>query len=116
VEHRVPPTHPPACLPALHITVASNIVATGNSALTTASLARFPRRLPPSVSPPSPPHQPHLRTPHLLSTRRFLLLEDPETGDVLMPLIYMKPILEANYSRKLAALKHRQVAGECAHA
>ena len=41
---------------------------------------------------------------------KYLLLEDPETGDVLLPLIYMKPILEANYSRKLASLKHRSVA------
>ena len=40
---------------------------------------------------------------------RYLLLEDPETGDILMPLIYMKHILEANYSRKLASLKHRLV-------
>ena len=42
-------------------------------------------------------------------TERYLLLEDPETGDVLMPLIYMKHVLEANYSRKLASLKHRLV-------
>lgn len=47
---------------------------------------------------------------------RFLLLEDPDTGDVLLPLIYLKPILGANYSRKLAALKHRQVTGEKAAA
>ncbi len=40
---------------------------------------------------------------------RFLLLEDRETGDVLMPLIYMKPIFEANYSRKLSSLKNRLV-------
>eukprot|EP00890_Picochlorum_soloecismus_P002993 jgi/Picsp_1/3695/NSC_06532-R1_hypothetical protein CHLNCDRAFT_49352 [Chlorella variabilis] len=40
---------------------------------------------------------------------KYLLLEDSETGDVLMPLIYMKAILEANYSRKLASLKHRVV-------
>lgn len=40
---------------------------------------------------------------------RYLLLEDQETGDVLMPLIYMKSVLEANYSRKLASLKHRIV-------
>jgi hypothetical protein len=40
---------------------------------------------------------------------RYLLLEDHETGDVLMPLIYMKPVLEANYSRKLASLKNRKV-------
>lgn len=43
---------------------------------------------------------------------RYLLLEDPETGDVLMPLIYMKALLEANYSRKLASLKHRVVTCE----
>ena len=42
-------------------------------------------------------------------TERYLLLEDPETNDVLMPLIYMKHILEANYSRKLSSLKHRLV-------
>jgi len=40
---------------------------------------------------------------------KYLLLEDPITGDILMPLIYMKAILEANYSRKLASLKHRAV-------
>ncbi|GAB4823527.1 hypothetical protein N2152v2_010573 [Parachlorella kessleri] len=40
---------------------------------------------------------------------RYLLLEDPDTGDVLMPLIYMKAVLEANYSRKLASLKNRLV-------
>lgn len=40
---------------------------------------------------------------------RYLLVEDTETGDVLIPLIYMKTILEANYSRKLAALKNREV-------
>lgn len=28
-----------------------------------------------------------------------------------MPLIYMKALLEANYSRKLASLKHRVVNG-----
>jgi len=37
------------------------------------------------------------------------LLEDPDTGDVLMPLIYMKEILQSNYSRKLASLKNRLV-------
>ncbi len=70
---------------------------------------------------------------------RYLLLEDMDTGDVLLPLIYMKvnpvvlPLLlprlwlhenflslsrlsctqsmfEANYSRKLSSLKHRIVA------
>jgi hypothetical protein len=40
---------------------------------------------------------------------RFLLLEDPETGDVLLPLVAMKAVLESNYSRKLAALKNRVV-------
>eukprot|EP00204_Picochlorum_oklahomense_P000599 CAMPEP_0118800452 /NCGR_PEP_ID=MMETSP1161-20130426/2345_1 /TAXON_ID=249345 /ORGANISM="Picochlorum oklahomensis, Strain CCMP2329" /LENGTH=434 /DNA_ID=CAMNT_0006728279 /DNA_START=129 /DNA_END=1433 /DNA_ORIENTATION=- len=40
---------------------------------------------------------------------KFLVLEDTDTGDVLMPLIYMKSILVANYSRKLASLKHREV-------
>lgn len=29
---------------------------------------------------------------------------------MLMPLIYMKTVLEANYSRKLSSLKHRLVA------
>jgi hypothetical protein len=43
------------------------------------------------------------------STERYLLLEDTETGDILMPLIYMKHVLVANYSRKLAALKNRIV-------
>lgn len=47
---------------------------------------------------------------------RYLLLEDPETGDVLMPLIYMKHILEANYSRKLASLKNRLVTVPPGHA
>ena len=42
-------------------------------------------------------------------TERYLLLEDTETGDILMPLIYMKHVLVANYSRKLAALKNRLV-------
>ncbi len=42
--------------------------------------------------------------------RRCLLLEDKETGDILMPLFYMRAIFEANYSRKLASLKHRRVA------
>ena len=36
---------------------------------------------------------------------------DNETGDVLMPLFYMKTVLEANYSRKLSSLKHRRVVG-----
>jgi hypothetical protein len=40
---------------------------------------------------------------------RYLLLEDTETQDILLPLIYMKSILETNYSRKLASLKHRLV-------
>jgi hypothetical protein len=43
------------------------------------------------------------------ATERYLLLEDTETGDILMPLIYMKHVLVANYSRKLAALKNRLV-------
>jgi len=41
--------------------------------------------------------------------RRCLLLEDADTGDILMPLFYMRAIFEANYSRKLASLKHRRV-------
>lgn len=40
---------------------------------------------------------------------RYLLLVDNETGDVLMPLFYMKSVFEANYSRKLSSLKHRKV-------
>lgn len=43
------------------------------------------------------------------SPDRFLLLEDTDTGDVLMPLVYMKGILDSNYSRKLASIKHRSV-------
>lgn len=35
---------------------------------------------------------------------------DNETGDVLIPLFYMKSVFEANYSRKLSGLKHRLVA------
>ena len=42
-------------------------------------------------------------------TLRYLLLEDEETGDMLMPLIYMKPVFEVNYSRKLSSLKNRLV-------
>ena len=56
----------------------------------------------PASSPLAPP-----------ASSRYLLLEDPETGDVLMPLIYLKAIFQANYSRKLAAMKHRQVTGGC---
>ena len=40
---------------------------------------------------------------------RYLLLEDGDTGDILMPLIYMKAVFEANYSRKLSSLKNRLV-------
>ena len=43
------------------------------------------------------------------SSPSYLLLEDGETGDVLLPLVYMKAVFEANYSRKLASLKHRLV-------
>lgn len=43
------------------------------------------------------------------ANNKFLLLEDTDTGDILIPLIYMKSILVANYSRKLASLKHREV-------
>ena len=45
----------------------------------------------------------------LANSTRFLLLEDTDTGDILLPLIYLRSILEANYSRKLAALKYREV-------
>ena len=41
----------------------------------------------------------HVALPH---PHRYLLLEDVETGDMLMPLIYMKAVFEANYSRKLS--------------
>lgn len=40
---------------------------------------------------------------------RYLLVEDSETGDVLMPLFYLKKIFNANYSRKLANLQNRLV-------
>jgi len=40
---------------------------------------------------------------------RYLLIEDGETGDLLMPLIYMKAVCGANYSRKLSSLKNRLV-------
>lgn len=49
------------------------------------------------------------RLPHSVCAHRCLLLEDSETGDILMPLFYMRAIFEANYSRKLASLKHRRV-------
>ena len=45
----------------------------------------------------------------LANVTRFLLLEDTETGDILLPLLYMRSILENNYSRKLASLKYREV-------
>ena len=45
----------------------------------------------------------------MLRWGRYLLLEDAETGDMLMPLIYMKAVFEANYSRKLSSLKHRLI-------
>eukprot|EP00884_Botryococcus_braunii_P015843 jgi/Botrbrau1/2942/Bobra.0026s0013.2 len=41
--------------------------------------------------------------------KRYLLIEDLETGDVLMPLIYMKSVFEANYTRKLSTMNHRIV-------
>lgn len=44
-----------------------------------------------------------------LPTCRYLLLEDADTGDILMPLIYMKAVIEANNSRKLSSLKNRLV-------
>ena len=44
-----------------------------------------------------------------MPSARYLLLEDMETGDVLMPLIYMKSVFEANYSRKLSSSRHRMV-------
>lgn len=44
------------------------------------------------------------------AARRYLLLEDADTGDMMMPLVYMKNVFQANYSRKLSSLKHRLVA------
>mmetsp|Transcript_14207 Transcript_14207/g.48975 ORF Transcript_14207/g.48975 Transcript_14207/m.48975 type:complete len:562 (-) Transcript_14207:193-1878(-) len=38
---------------------------------------------------------------------RYLLLEDMDTGDILIPLIYMKLLYEVNYSRKLSCIKYR---------
>eukprot|EP00897_Mesotaenium_endlicherianum_P002096 jgi/Mesen1/1914/ME000143S00966 len=73
------------------------------------------------MSPGSAPDLPRVaaEVPQLKSVRllwlpvtdveKYLLLEDKETGDVLLPLIYMKSVFEANYSRKLSSLKHRLV-------
>ncbi len=57
---------------------------------------------------PLPP--PGSLSPARARARRYLLIEDQETGDVVMPLISLKPVFEANYSRKLSGLKHRLVA------
>jgi hypothetical protein len=57
----------------------------------------------------------HSATPRWLRSAgddRYLALEDDDTGDVLLPLFYLKGILGVNYSRKLAALRHREVQGE----
>ena len=40
---------------------------------------------------------------------RYLLLEDTDTGDVLMPLMYMKQVFKVNYSRKISNLHNRLV-------
>ena len=40
---------------------------------------------------------------------RYLLLEDGDTGDMLIPLVYMKSVFQANYSRKLSSLKNSLV-------
>lgn len=40
---------------------------------------------------------------------RYLLLQDLDTGDVLMPLLYLKKLFVSNYSRKLSNPKHRLV-------
>ena len=40
---------------------------------------------------------------------RFLLLQDADTGDVVMPLLDLKRFFGSNYSRKLSGLKHRLV-------
>ena len=68
---------------------------------------------PPGKQAPIAGVQSNVQTPFALGSCscRYLLLEDPDTGDVLMPLIYMKAVLEANYSRKLASLKNRLVTG-----
>mmetsp|Transcript_6449 Transcript_6449/g.22188 ORF Transcript_6449/g.22188 Transcript_6449/m.22188 type:complete len:84 (+) Transcript_6449:165-416(+) len=57
------------------------------------------------------PHLTDVRPPWLTvsESETYLLVEDKETGDILMPLVYMKSVLEANYSRKLSSLKHRTV-------
>ena len=41
--------------------------------------------------------------------RRHLLIEDLETGDVMLPLIDLKAVFHANYSRKVSSLKNRLV-------
>ena len=83
--------------------------AQGNTIVNTASMGRF-------VGSPGNPANislENVRTFWLQTDSepesKYLLLEDSDTGDILMPLIYMKGILEANYSRKLASLKHRMV-------
>ena len=40
---------------------------------------------------------------------RYLLLEDLETRDVLMPLVFMKELFDKNYSRRLKNEKLRVV-------
>lgn len=40
---------------------------------------------------------------------KYLLLQDLDTGDVLMPLLYLKKLFVSNYSRKLSNPKHRLV-------
>eukprot|EP00850_Spirogloea_muscicola_P008850 SM000048S16562 [mRNA] locus=s48:418303:421271:- [translate_table: standard] len=62
-------------------------------------------------SPAEPPQLKKVRTLWLpvSDVEKYLLLEDEETGDVLLPLIYMKSVFEANYSRKLSSLKHRLI-------
>lgn len=40
---------------------------------------------------------------------RYLLLEDMETGDMLIPLIHLKKFFQSNYGRKITSLHNRLV-------
>jgi len=63
----------------------------------------------PEPAPAAEPAPAPKSTCPLANSTRFLLLEDTDTGDILLPLLYMRSILESNYSRKLATLKYREV-------
>ncbi len=63
----------------------------------------------PAAEPAAEPAPAPKSTCPLANSTRFLLLEDTDTGDILLPLLYMRSILESNYSRKLATLKYREV-------